>query len=40
MSGLWVKQSDDHKSKVDRFGFLSNLASIVSLVYFGIKKSV
>lgn len=37
MSRCWVKQSDDHKSKDDRFLFQSNLAFIVSLVYFGIK---
>ena len=37
MSRHWVKQSDVHKGKVGRFCFQSNLAFIVSLVYFGIK---
>lgn len=36
MSRHWVKQSDDHKGKVDRFCFQSKLAFIVSLGYFGI----
>lgn len=37
MSRHWVKQSDDHKGKVDRSCFQPKLAFIVSLVYFGIK---
>ena len=37
MSRHWVNQSDDHKGKVDRFCFNSNLAFIESLVCFGFK---
>ncbi len=37
MSRHWVKQSDDHKGKVDRFCFHSNLAFIVYLIYLGGK---
>lgn len=37
MSRHWLTQSDDHKSKVDRISFQSNLAFKVCLVNFGIK---
>lgn len=37
MSRHWVKQRDDHKGKVDRVCFHSNLPFVMSLLCFGIK---